>query len=67
MTDPTLQSSTPSQTHNPDGLNTEISAAFRKTEDIENKALEIEKRIRSIEGVSNNFPPKRKYGTPVDG
>ena len=67
MTDPTLQSSTPSQTHNPEGLNTEISTAFQKTEDIENKALEIEKRIRSIDGVSNNLLPKRKYGTPVNG
>ena len=67
MTDPTPQSSTPSATHSPDGLQAEIGKAFNEVEAAENKAVSIENRIRSIRGVSNNLLPKRKYGQPVNG
>ena len=67
MTDPTPQSSTPSATPSPDGLQAEIGKAFKEVEASENKAVSIENRIRSIRGVSNNLLPKRKYGQPVNG
>ena len=67
MTDPTPQSSTPSATPSPDGLQVEIGKAFKEVEAAENKSVSIENRIRSIPGVSNNLLPKRKYGQPVNG
>ena len=67
MTDPTPQSSTPSQTHSQEGLSAEIGKAFKDVEASENKAISIEKRIRAIPGVSKNLLPKRKYGQPING
>ena len=67
MTDPTPQSSTPSQTHSQEGLSAEIGKAFKDVEASENKAISIEKRIRAIPGFSKNLLPKRKYGQPING
>ena len=67
MTDPTPQSSTPSQTLSQEGLSAEIGKAFKDVEASENKAISIEKRIRAIPGVSKNLLPKRKYGQPING
>ena len=44
MTDPTPQSSTPSQTLSQEGLSAEIGKAFKDVEASENKALSIEKK-----------------------
>ena len=67
MTDPTPQSSTPSTTHSPEGLQAEIGKAFKEVEAAENKSVSIKKRIRAIPGVSKNLLPKRKYGQPING
>ena len=45
MTDPTPQSSTPSQTLIQEGLSTEIGKAFKDVEASENKAISIEKGL----------------------
>ena len=45
-------------------LNSEISKVFHEKEEIENKARQLELRIKKIEGTSNLLPP-RKYGEPI--
>ena len=46
-------------------LNTEIKKVFFEKEDIENKARELESRIKKIAGTYNLLP-ERKYGEPVN-
>jgi len=64
------QTMTLSQTHNPEGnssqLDAEINAAFNSTEATEQRALDIEKRIKNIPSAASLLP-KRRYGTPVKG
>jgi hypothetical protein len=66
----TFQTMTLSQTHNPEGnsspLDAEINAAFNNTEATEQRALDIEKRIKNIPSAASLLP-KRRYGTPVNG
>ena len=52
-----------SQTHNLEGnssqLDVEINAAFNNTEATENRALEIEKRIKNIPSAASLLPKRR--------
>ena len=47
-------------------LDAEINAAFNNTEATEQRALDIESRIKKIPSAASLLP-KRRYGTPVNG